>query len=83
MNIINYNNKTITASEYYYGVPYDYWDQMLYPEAIKDRYKKVIKIYFDLLDTPQETFDDKIRFHKVEKAMKDARELLDERGIVI
>jgi len=83
MNLINYNNKTMTASEYYYGVGYDHWDNMLYPEALKDRYKRVKKIYFEMLDKPLNTFDTKIRFHKIEKAVKDCKELLDERGIVI
>jgi hypothetical protein len=80
-NLIQHNNKTLTASEYYYGVPYNFWDNMLYQEAIKDRYKRVKEIYFNLLDTELKTFDDKIRFHKVEKAMKDCKEILDERGL--
>ncbi|MCD6436265.1 MAG: hypothetical protein J7L15_07740 [Clostridiales bacterium] len=82
-NIKHLNGKTMTASEYYYDCPADTWDLMLYPVALKDRYKKVQALYGKLYNTKKVTFDDEMRFFKVQNALNDTKQLLDERTLII
>ena len=87
-NIKYLNGETITASEYYYGVKPDYWDKMSYPEAIKSRAELAKKLYFELYKLQEKSptelpWDDKVRLYKVEKAVKDTRQLLEERDLII
>ena len=87
-NIKHLDGVSMTASEYYYETPADTWDDMKYPEAIKDRYQRVSKLYYRLLkeemnDPKELTWDWKIRYFKVEQAFKDNKQLLDERSLLI
>lgn len=82
-NMKHFNGKTMTASEYYYGVPADSWDTMTYPEAIQDRYQRVQKLYFKLCKLPNVAYDDQVRYHKITKAYNDCKQLVDERSLII
>ena len=88
-NLMQLNGKTVTASEYYYGCDVHTWDEMPYPEAIEDRRKRAFELYIKL-DKAQRgmkyddiEFEDKVRLFKVEKAMKDTKQLCEERNLVI
>ncbi len=83
---MNLNGRSMTASEYYYGVSDPtYWDKMLYFEALKDRAERAKQLYFKLykMGSKVQSFDDKVRFFKVEKAMRDTKQLVDERTVII
>ncbi len=86
-NIKHINGKSMTASEYYYECKPDTWDNMLYPAALKDRHDRIQKLYFKLTEEDLKgtkwSFDERVRYHKVEKAYKDAKQLLDERTLII
>lgn len=85
-NIKHLNGQSLTASEYYYGCQANTWDNMLYPDAIKDRYDRVKILYFELYKestNPHRSWDDEIRFFKVKKAFDDTKQLLDERTLII
>ena len=82
------DSKTVTESEYYYQCPFDTWDQMSYPQALVDRNKRVKEtwemLYQDQIKNGKNwTFDQKVRFFKVEKAVKDNQQLIDERSNLI
>ena len=82
------DSKTMTESEYYYDCTFDTWDLMLYPEALVDRNKRVKKVWETLYQDQNKngrnwTFDQKVRMFKVEKAVRDNQQLLDERGSLI
>ena len=77
--------KTLSESEYYYGCPCDTWDEMFYPDALNDRYKRVKAVWLELYEDERIngrywTDDQKMRMFKVEKAVKDNQQLQDERG---
>ncbi len=82
-NVKHLNGRSLTASEYYYDCPSDTWDNMNYRDAIEDRYERAKQLYFKLYNSSQDTFDDQVRFHKVQKAYNDTKQLLDERSLVI
>jgi len=87
-NLINLNGRTLTASEYYYDCTPDTWDNMLYPDAIKDRAKRAKELYFKLYKKREEfkgeqPFEEQVRLFKVEKAYKDTRQIVDERDLII
>ncbi len=89
-NIMVHNNRSMFASEYYYGVTDPkYWDDMLYKNAIIDRRDKAFALYIkltehQLLPEPKVlSFEDEKRAHKVEQAYKDCKQLCDERGLII
>ena len=81
--------KTLTASQYYYGCPPDVWDNMLYFDALQDRWEKSRKLYFELWDEWEELKDKKNHFELekrmfyVAKAMNFNKKLLDEREHLI
>lgn len=89
MNIITLGGKSITASEYYYDCPFDYWDNMLYKDAIISRRDKAFELYIRLTESqllPEPKIlapEDEIRAFKVEKAYKDCQQLCDERGLIL
>jgi len=87
-NLIDLNGKTLTASEYYYDCTADTWDNMLYPDAIKDRARRAKELYFKLYKKREEykgeqPFEDQVRFFKVEKAYNLASQIVAERDLII
>jgi len=80
--------KSMSESEYYYGCSYDTWDEMLYPDALSDRFRRV-KIVWEKLYQDERingrywTDEQKMRMFKVEKAVKDNQQLQDERGSIL
>ena len=77
--------KAITASQYYYECLPGIWDNMLYFDALRDRWERSRKLYFELLAEWEELKDKKNHFDLekrlffVEKAMNFNKKLLDER----
>ena len=84
-NTKEYQGKTITESEYYYGVKSSYWDNMYYWDAVEDRRNRARDIYYKIstIDTKNIkplTYEESVRQHKVKKAFDDTQRLLDERN---
>ncbi len=87
-NIMQLGGKSIYASEYYYDVKDPcYWDDMTYRSAIIDRKERVFelykKLYKSFMDDGFENFEQQVRFHKVQKAVKDTQQLVDEKDLII
>lgn len=78
-NLIKLNGKDISASEYYYGCPFNTWDNMLYKDAIQDRKKRVKEQYFEALTLENKTYEEQVRLKKLENALKDCEQICDER----
>jgi hypothetical protein len=74
-----------SGSRYYYDCDFHVWDDMLYPDAIKDRAKRAKELYFELLGTCdfKMSYEEQIRLGKVYKAWKDNEKLIDERSLII
>lgn len=89
-NKIEYEGKTITASEYYYGCKPDTWDDMLYPDAIEDRKNRAWELFKQLfiereqLPYNQDLSEEKaLRLRKVRKAYEDNKRLTEEKHLII
>ena len=88
-NLMTLNGETVSASQYYYGCDVHTWDNMLYPDAIKDRRDKALELYMKLYDAQKGMkyndvkFEDRVRMFKVEKAVKDTKQLCDERNLIL
>jgi len=78
----------MTQSEYYYGVPFETWENLLYFDAIKKRVECAKKLYEELYQEQMNSktelsFEKRKRLWKVEKALKDNQKLLNEKdGLV-
>ena len=89
-NVMKYNGKTMTASEYYYDCTYDVWDKMFYPEAIIDRKYRAWKLFTKLYNesqtypmTQELPIELSTRMRKVKKAFDDNQRLVDEKNLII
>jgi len=89
-NIKHYKGQTLTASEYYYDCAPDTWDNMLYPDAIKDRRDRAwalfVQLYKESEDKPRNRevpIELANRLRKVTKAHSDNKQLCDEKSLVI
>ena len=89
-NIKKFNGETMCASEYYYDVQPDAWDDMLYPEAIKDRQKRSWDLFCKLQTQANELPMNKplpeelsLRINKTRRAFEDNKQLCDEKSLII
>lgn len=89
-NEMNYHGKNITASEYYYNCNPNAWDNMLYPEAIKNRKEMAWKLFGELFEesktyplTQELPIELTTRMRKVKKAYDDNTRLVDEKSLVL
>ena len=79
---------SMTASEYYYGVTFDAWENLTYFDAIKKRRDLARDLYYKLYEEQNKSktelsFEKRKRLWKVEKAFKDNQKLLDEKDGII
>ncbi len=89
-NIKQINGTSVSASYYYYGCEASTWDDMKYWEAIEDRHKRAYALFGTLYKEdialgigtglPEEKA---LRLRKVDIAVKDTKQLLDERTLVM
>jgi len=78
----------MTTSEYLYEAKPDTWDNMLYFEALEDKYQRSKKLYEKMLEKEwnsktEMSYEFRIRLHKVRRAMDFNKELLEERYSVV
>ena len=76
--------KSMTESEYYFGVGFEVWENMVYFDAIIKRRDLAEELYHSLLREEYEhvgllSFDKRVRLWKVEKALRDCQRLIDEK----
>ena len=89
-NIKQINGKSVSASYYYYGCEASTWDEMKYWEAIEDRHTRAYALFKVLykediaLGLGTSLSDEcALRLRKVGIAVKDTKQLLDERTLVM
>jgi len=74
----------MTESEYYFGVSFTEWENLLYFDAIIKRRDLAEALYHKLTMEEHKTkgqmsFDKRVRLWKVEKALSDCQRLINEK----